>query len=127
MPAIGMPYRSPASTLLVASNPARKLARATSSPASPPWARRRPNSTSRLPAAASTQRAARDAISVDRCTRLISAVSTICASSSWPCTSSTGSSGKNTVPSRIARTSASKRSRSSRSRNLGLKRPVVSR
>src|SRR5207244_12140014 len=53
-----------------------------------PISRRRPKSTSTLPGAASTERAAFDAIIVWKCSRLIRRVSTICASGSGAVTRS---------------------------------------
>ena len=58
VPDNGSPQVSPASTLLVESNPASSAARAAFIPASVPWLRRRPNSASIRPSAASTDRAA---------------------------------------------------------------------
>ncbi len=78
--------------------------------------RRSAKSTSVRPSATSTQRAAFAAISDWKWTSLSTAVSTSCASSTGAVTSTTGSLGKNAVPSGRARTSPVKRSRSSRSR-----------
>src|SRR3954447_2827154 len=99
-----MPSSLPASTLLVESKPAIQAARAAFMPASVPWLRRSPNSASGRPLAASTERTALLAISVGRWIRLITAVSTSCASISGAVISSSGSSAKTTVPSGIART-----------------------
>jgi len=58
VPAAVSPYRRAASVLLVAVKPAMADARATASPASMPWVRRKEKSTSWAPPAASAHRAA---------------------------------------------------------------------
>ena len=62
------------------------------------------------PRAASTTRAALEAMSVSKCRRLISRVSTSCASGSGAVTRRIGSSAKTGVPSGMAWTSPVKRS-----------------
>jgi hypothetical protein len=99
VPDRGIPKRRPASTVAVASKPARYAARAARSAASAPCARRMPKSTSRRPPAASTQRAALLATRMGSCSRLISRLSTSCASAMGAVTRRTGSSAKNGVPS----------------------------
>ena len=61
-----------------------------------------PKSTSRLPGATSTERAAFDATITSKCTRFSSRDSTSCASGIGAVTRRIGSFGKNTVPSGIA-------------------------
>ena len=70
---------------------------------------RKPKSERILPGAASTMRAAFDAISVWKCRMLISRVSTSCACGSGAVMRISGSLGKQTVPSGIACTSPVKR------------------
>ncbi len=64
MPAARRPKRRAASTLLVATNPTIEDTRATFTAASRPWVRRSEKSTTSRPSAASTHRAALDAIVV---------------------------------------------------------------
>ena len=70
VPLAGKSKRSAAATLDVAANPVRAAARATSIPASGPWARRSAKSTRARPAAASRQRAALVATVVGNVNRL---------------------------------------------------------
>ena len=63
-----MSHSMPAATVAVATQPPMYAARAASSPASGPCARRKPKSTTGRPAAASTIRAALVAISVSKLT-----------------------------------------------------------
>jgi hypothetical protein len=110
-----------ASTSLVLAAPAIHAARAAFRPASIPWVLRRPKSTTGRPRAARTERTAFDAITVCRCAKLITAVSTSWASLIGAVTSISGSSGKTTVPSGTARTMPVKRSARSESRNAASK------
>ena len=123
VPWIGIPKRAFASRVAVPSNPPTYAARAASNPASAPCARRRPKSTSSFPDAASTQRAAFEATSVSKCSRLTSRVSTSCASGSGAITRNRGSSGKHTVPSRMASTSPVNRRVERRSTKASSNRP----
>ena len=109
VPDTGMPNLRPASTFDVDSQPAMNAARAASRPASGPWARREPNSTTGRPAAASTIRAARLATEVWKARLASRAVSTNCASGSGAVTRSSGSGGNTGVPSGTAHTSPVKR------------------
>ena len=102
VPDSGMPNRCPASTNDVALQPAMWAARAASSAASSPCARRAPNSITGFPAAACTDRTPLLAIDVWKLTMARSAVSTSCAWASGAVTRRTGSFGKNGVPSAIA-------------------------
>ena len=107
VPLTGMPYLFPASTLATLPQPPTKAARSPLMPPSGPWARRRPNSATPLPAAACATRAALVAMRVWKFTPLSMQVS-----SSWHCmrgpvTRSSGSRGKTTVPSGTASMSTS--------------------
>ena len=104
-----MPKLRPACTFDVPRQPPMYAARAASTPDSIPCARRVPNSITGRPAAASTTRAAFDAIIVWKLIVASSAVSTICASAIGAVTRRSGSPGKQSVPSGIARTSPEKR------------------
>ena len=88
-----------------------KAARAASTPASMPCARRAPNSTIWRPAAAPTIRAARLATDVWKATIARSAVSTSCASGSGAVTRSSGAGGNTGTPSSTAHTSPLKPTR----------------
>ena len=123
VPESGTPYVRPARTLLVESKPARNAQRAAFMPASVPWLRRSPNSASARPFAARTTRAALLASSVCTWQKLITAVSSSCASINGAVISSSGSSAKTTVPSRTARTWPVKRKVARCARNAGSNRP----
>jgi hypothetical protein len=102
VPTTGMPNFIPASTLATPPKPAMVLARAERRPASAPWAERRPKSASDLPFAASTIRAAFEAISDWKCRTLMIRDSMSCACGSGAVIRISGSCGKTTVPSGMA-------------------------
>ena len=105
VPAARRSNRRAASTLLVASNPTIAEPRATSIPASIPWVRRNEKSTSPRPPAATTHRAAFDAIVVWNVTVFRRNVSTSWASAIGAVTSRSGSLPNTIRPSGTAHTS----------------------
>ena len=109
VPVTGMPKRRPASTLDVPAKPTAYAARAASTAAAG-WVRRVPNSTTTALPAASTTRAALEAIIVAWLIAESRNVSTSCASTMGAWTRRKGSLANAAVPSGLAATSPVKRS-----------------
>ena len=105
MPTAGIPHRYDAATVAVPANPAIHAERAASSPASAPWARRKPKSTTWRPAAACTIRAALVATAVWNAVWFRSRLSAIWQTIRGPSTRISGSPANTTVPSGTASTS----------------------